>query len=54
MKNILKEIEDGRFKKEWEKEKGNDYKSLYKNRSIIKNSKIEKITKKMLDLLNDK
>ena len=52
MKQILKEIEDGSFKKEWEEEKNNNYKALYKNRESIKNSRIEKITKEMLTLLN--
>ena len=54
MKQILKEIEDGSFKEEWEQEKSNNYKSLYKNRESIKNSRIEKITMEMLTLLNRK
>ena len=54
MKQILKEIEDGSFKKEWEEEKNNNYKTLNKNRESIKNSRIEKITKEMLTLLNRK
>ena len=50
MKEILKEIEDGRFEKEWRKEKEQDYKTLKEERIITKNSKIEKTTLKMTKL----
>jgi len=50
MKEILKEIEDGRFEKEWRKEKEQDYKTLKKERKITKKSKIEKTTLKMTKL----
>ena len=54
MRNILKEIEDGSFKKEWEKEKKDDYKSLYESRNLVKESEIEKITKEKLGLLKNR
>ena len=51
MKKILKEIEDGSFKSEWEEEKKRKYKFLHSKRNEIKNSKIEKITRQLLSLL---
>ena len=54
MKNILKEIEDGSFKEEWEKEKENNYRILNRYRELVKKSKIEKTTKEMLSLLLNK
>ena len=50
MKEILNEIEDGRFEKEWKKEKEHNYKTLKKERIIVKKSKIEKTTLKMTKL----
>jgi len=50
MKEILKEIEGGRFEKEWTKEKEQNYKILKKERIITKKSKIEKTTLKMTKL----
>jgi ketol-acid reductoisomerase len=55
MKEMLKEIESGSFVSEWDKEK-NDNNSLLLNekRAKVKNSKIEKINKKMIKILFDK
>jgi len=50
MKEILNEIEDGRFEKEWKKEKEYNYKTLKEERKVTKNSKIEKTTLKMTKL----
>ena len=54
MKNILFEIKNGNFKKEWDSEKRQNFKLLNKKRKLTKNSEIEKITLKMLSILKEK
>ena len=51
MKNILSEIKSGKFKDEWESEKQKGFKLLNKKRKIIKKSKIEEISSKILPLI---
>ena len=52
MKNILKEIKDGTFEKEWIREKKRGYTFLKANRKKIKKSNIEKITTKLNKLIS--
>ena len=54
MKNILFEIKNGKFKREWDLEKKDEFKLLNKKRNITKKSEIEKMTLKMLSKLNQK
>ena len=55
MKEMLKEIESGSFVSEWDKEKNdNNSQLLNEKRAKVKNSKIEKINKKMIKILFDK
>ena len=54
MKNILSEIKKGKFKKEWDLEKQQQFKLLNEKRKATKKSKIEITTLKMLSILNKK
>ena len=54
MKNILFEIKNGKFKKEWDKEKKQNFKLLNNKRKFTKESKIEKTTLKILSILDEK
>lgn len=54
MKNILFEIKNSKFKNEWDLEKKNKFKILKNKRNITKKLEIEKITLKMLSILNEK
>jgi len=54
MKNILSEIKTGKFQKEWNLEKKNNFNFLNEKRKSTKKSKIEKITLEMLSILNEK
>ena len=51
---ILKQITNGSFDEEWSHEKKDGYKYLKSKRKKTKEIEIEKINKKMLDLLNSK
>ena len=51
---ILKQITNGSFDEEWSNEKKDGYKYLKSKRKKTKEIEIEKINKKMLDLLNSK
>ena len=53
MKEILDEIKNGVFEKEWKIEKENNYKTLKNNKAKIKKSKIEKTTKAMLKIIKN-
>ena len=53
MKKVLKEIKDGSFEKEWSKEKKSNFKLLNHYRDKDKQSEIETITKRLLELLKD-
>ena len=53
MKTILKEIKDGSFEREWSKEKESNFKLLNDYRGKDKQSEIEAITKRLLELLKD-
>ena len=54
MKQILSEIKNGQFKKEWDLEKEGEFKLLNKKRNSTKKSEIEKTTLQMLKMLKEK
>jgi len=54
MKKILSEIKNGEFKSEWDLEKKEQFSLLNKKRELTKKTDIEKITLKMLSILNEK
>ena len=54
MKQILSEIKNGKFKKEWDLEKKEQFKLLNKKRNSTKKSEIEKTTLQMLKMLKEK
>ena len=54
MKTILSEIKSGKFKKEWDIEKKQNFKLLNNKRKFTKESKIEEITLKLLSILGEK
>ena len=54
MKTILSEIKNGKFKKEWDREKKGKFELLNNKRKFTKESKIEKITSKLLSTLGQK
>ena len=51
MKTMLKEIKSGKFESEWDNEKNNGSLLLEDKRAKVKDSKIEKMNKKMLKIL---
>ena len=53
MKQILDEIKNGTFEKEWKIEKENNHKTLKENKKQLQKSKIEITTKRMLKILKD-
>ena len=54
MKQILSEIKNGQFKREWDLEKEREFKLLNKKRNSTKKSEIEKTTLQMLKMLKEK
>jgi len=54
MKTILSEIKNGKFKKEWDAEKKQNFKLLNNKRKFTKESEIEKITLNLLSALGEK
>jgi len=54
MKNILSEIKNGKFKKEWDIEKKQNFKLLNNKRKFTKESEIEKVTLRLLSAIGEK
>ena len=54
MKTILSEIKSGKFKKEWDAEKSQNFKLLNNKRKFTKESEIEKVTLRLLSAIGEK